>query len=801
MAVQNFNFLLSQVRTSTKALVGGKVYFYTKGTTTPKNVWLDSDGLNLAANPYTLDANATCNLYGSGLYRVLIKDAAGATCFDRDGVYLPGTPPASTYDSGRLSLYDFGCVGDGVTDDTANVQAALNSGTNLIPVTGKFYCASSITIPKNTSFVGPSESIGSARYTQFNFTEVNGTILLGNSATITMSQGSSISNWLIMNKNLVALYPLTSSATALSAIAGFAGTAITASEAQDIYIRNCRIVGFALGISCNLSDRIKMEWVDIDCTAGLLTNDVYDIARIYNVHCWPFLTYGYAFSTSDLCYYRSGSAFKFTGHFDGSSVTDCFSYGHLVGYDVQSPVGVTFQNCWVEGGGASWINNQYGFKFSGSTVNQVTMIGCGVDTCDSGVYVNAPALKLNISNCGIYANVNGIEIVSAVQVMISDNYFYYPHETGGGSPNAWPASNAHIFLNSTSGAVSILDNFFYGGTGGSPLCAGISMLASSNAQQIIGNRFSYCTYAIYGDPTTTSPLVIQGNVTNNCTNDYLLPAGACTDWLQMHDNWWGTNDVLTGPFNSGNSLSIGTFQRSGTGAGASQHIKYSRGTPGAKTIVVKDDTIGKHIFSGYDGSAFVTASVIRSQVDDTPSSGSMPGNLIFSTTPSGSNAPIDRFLFSNIGNFMPVADNSYAIGATGYRIKELWCANGTIQTSDQRDKSNVTDSKLGLKFINKLRPVSFQWEQGENVVVGAKEDGTPITENKPGKRTHWGFLAQEVKKAADSCHVDFGGWILSDKNDDDSQQALRYDQFIGPLVKAVQELSAEVASLKKGKKE
>jgi hypothetical protein len=57
------------------------------------------------------------------------------------------------------------------------------------------------------------------------------------------------------------------------------------------------------------------------------------------------------------------------------------------------------------------------------------------------------------------------------------------------------------------------------------------------------------------------------------------------------------------------------------------------------------------------------------------------------------------------------------------------------------------------------------------------------------------LIAQEVKIAVDAAGVDFGGWVLSDKDDPDSQQALRYDQFIAPLIKAVQELSAKVQLL------
>jgi hypothetical protein len=65
-----------------------------------------------------------------------------------------------------------------------------------------------------------------------------------------------------------------------------------------------------------------------------------------------------------------------------------------------------------------------------------------------------------------------------------------------------------------------------------------------------------------------------------------------------------------------------------------------------------------------------------------------------------------------------------------------------------------------------------------------------------GARTHYGLLAQEVKAALDASGVgDFAGWVLADKDDANSQQGLRYDQFIAPLVKAVQELSAQNVAL------
>ncbi|OHD28168.1 MAG: hypothetical protein A2Y38_15665 [Spirochaetes bacterium GWB1_59_5] len=85
---QSITFLLSQVRNSSGALAGGKVYAYAAGTSTPKTIWLNRSKSTVAANPYTLDSNGTAQLYGDGLYRFVIKTAAGVTVYDRDNVSI-----------------------------------------------------------------------------------------------------------------------------------------------------------------------------------------------------------------------------------------------------------------------------------------------------------------------------------------------------------------------------------------------------------------------------------------------------------------------------------------------------------------------------------------------------------------------------------------------------------------------------------------------------------------------------------------------------------------------------------------
>jgi hypothetical protein len=137
-------------------------------------------------------------------------------------------------------------------------------------------------------------------------------------------------------------------------------------------------------------------------------------------------------------------------------------------------------------------------------------------------------------------------------------------------------------------------------------------------------------------------------------------------------------------------------------------------------------------------------------------------------------------------------DNTYTMGASGARWSAIWAANGTIQTSDARQKKDITNSNLGLDFINKLRPVSYKWIVGGNSVETCESDNEnevvkrTITANE-GKRNHYGLIAQEVKEVLGD--IDFGGYVYDEETD---TMALRYDQFISPMIKAIQELTQKV---------
>ena len=137
--------------------------------------------------------------------------------------------------------------------------------------------------------------------------------------------------------------------------------------------------------------------------------------------------------------------------------------------------------------------------------------------------------------------------------------------------------------------------------------------------------------------------------------------------------------------------------------------------------------------------------------------------------------------------------------------------------SDCRAKCCIANSVLGLGFINALTPRSYKWIQqgGKEITEG---DGTKWYDKGDhhggSKRTHYGLLGQEVKAVLDGLEIDtkdFAGytdmriaqdedWIPPRHHHDpetgyEKTIGLRYQEFISPLIKAVQELSAKVEAL------
>lgn len=273
-----------------------------------------------------------------------------------------------------------------------------------------------------------------------------------------------------------------------------------------------------------------------------------------------------------------------------------------------------------------------------------------------------------------------------------------------------------------------------------------------------------------------------------------------------------TNGNITAPsLTTTGKVLIGTTQGGAPTFGSNPNLVVTSPFPAVGGVIdlrnlspniVANDLLGKIQFTGKDDDTVgYTSSAIEGIVSSTVGSGNPGGGILIFKTASNSTgaSPVERMRINQNGTVRPGNDNAYSLGESGIRWSAVWAANGTIQTSDEREKKDIVDSDLGLDFVSKLRPVSFKWKVGKNEVTseldGLDEEGNPKTKIVvtpiEGKRTHYGLIAQEVEALLDG--KDFGGFIHDAETD---IKGLRYDQFIPVLINAIKELRAEIEILK-----
>ncbi len=157
------------------------------------------------------------------------------------------------------------------------------------------------------------------------------------------------------------------------------------------------------------------------------------------------------------------------------------------------------------------------------------------------------------------------------------------------------------------------------------------------------------------------------------------------------------------------------------------------------------------------------------------------------------------------GNLVPEVGGTGAqdIGVLDNMFDQCWVDDffGVYHAaSDKRLKTDIKTLPTALEKLLEMRPVSFKYKPKNYKKVSAKEkkrkpkevevEDAKIDKRKlaKSKKVHYGFIAQEMLEIYPS--------LVSEGESEDKFLSLNYDEVIPILVKAVQELSAEVESLK-----
>lgn len=246
--------------------------------------------------------------------------------------------------------------------------------------------------------------------------------------------------------------------------------------------------------------------------------------------------------------------------------------------------------------------------------------------------------------------------------------------------------------------------------------------------------------------------------------------GAFSGWDNNRTN--GVNEGINNTYmgygsgatnrNGGNNVGIGTnadYTTSGSFAPVNNRTVFI----GANSVMNGNDAVTV----GYESTASSSQSI----------------SIGASASVTGNNSIAIGYQANVSGNNEVYFGNS-AVASIGGIVN--WTA-----TSDARFKNNVKEDVPGLSFINRLRPVTYNFDARKlhNHKSGCTEELEHAFAEKENIR-YTGFIAQEVEQAAQESHYDFSGVDIPSTSSD--VYGLRYAEFSVPLVKAVQELDEKL---------
>ncbi len=294
--------------------------------------------------------------------------------------------------------------------------------------------------------------------------------------------------------------------------------------------------------------------------------------------------------------------------------------------------------------------------------------------------------------------------------------------------------------------------------------------------------------------------------------------------MRAISNTTGNNNTFLG-WKAGYSNTTGGSNIA-IGAGA----LYSNST-GASTVAIGQDALhdittqGSNVAVGYSVLRYTSSGDYNTAVGNSAGFNNTTGldNSFFSFHAGFSNTTGSRNSFvglfagasNNTGSFNAIIgwnagitnfDNSIAIGNAAvsnasnkavignFSVSVIGGQVGWSTFSDGRFKKDVKQNVPGLRFINKLKPVTYFVESRKiEKFLGLADNLINNIKNNYGRseqKLRTGFVAQDVEKAAEEIGYDFSG--LNKPQNEKDNYSLVYADFVPSLVKSVQELSAMV---------
>lgn len=338
------------------------------------------------------------------------------------------------------------------------------------------------------------------------------------------------------------------------------------------------------------------------------------------------------------------------------------------------------------------------------------------------------------------------------------------------------------------GSAYMVDNY----SGTAPVAAGSEALAiGQNATAANTDCIAIGNGAKASSTSATSSISIgKGSGANNNKSQASICIGQDTLCRASGTNKWSYNCTIVGrgakvDSNSQDvydSTSIGVYAKceniQGTAVGANAEASAH-----SATAIGKGAKVSFGVYGGVAlGAGAVCYNVSAGNSGIAIGGSASSGSVVYGNGPEAYGNGI------NIGN--------RGSSATTTQIRIGTSSHSTVQvgntSSDSRDKVEIEDLTLGLDFINKLGTKTFvynnrdRYDDWDNVGKTEKKDSFVTT----------GIIAQEVLEVLEEVGFDKQHNIIKDIEADEGERTspheayiVKMDQFIAPLMKAVQELS------------
>jgi trimeric autotransporter adhesin len=388
-------------------------------------------------------------------------------------------------------------------------------------------------------------------------------------------------------------------------------------------------------------------------------------------------------------------------------------------------------------------NTATGYRALYSNTVGFSNVAIGINALNSST---SASNQVAVGDSALFLNTTGAENVGVGSKTLYSNVSGY-YNTAAGFRSLY--SNINGFYNSATGYQTLYSNT----TGSYNTVSGnFAMRLNNNGSYntAFGSEAMYASTGSYNAAAGYQALYYNQSNYNSATGAY------------------SSNGNTTGSFNTGTgfaSLYLNTTGSYNTGAGA--YAAYSNVSGSGNTAV--------GYFADFGASSLINATSVGYSAVATASNQVMLGNS---------------------------------------SVISVKAAGSVVIYSDGRFKKDLQQNVPGLQFIKQLRPVTYHYDiHGINDFTGATEiknkareiikeknygDAASIAKQEAldessiltkEKKLYTGFVAQEVEAAARKLNYDFSG-VYAPQNDKDIY-GLSYSDFVVPLVKAVQELSAK----------